>query len=94
MWKNLLAVTTAAGLCVAVAGHADAQRFGMMGAGHGAHTGFTATSRMHPAATRGPMMARAPMRGPAFRPPGWSHGRKVGWHCRVGTRGCIPPGLR
>jgi hypothetical protein len=28
------------------------------------------------------------------RPPGWSEGRKTGWNCRVGTRGCIPPGQR
>lgn len=38
--------------------------------------------------------ARAQVRGPGFRPPGWNHGRKTGWNCRVGTRGCIPPGLR
>jgi hypothetical protein len=97
MWKNLLAVTVAIGVSVAVTGAADAQRLGMGTSGHGmasAHTGFSTTSRMSPIATRGPMMARAQVRGPSFRPPGWSHGRKVGWHCRVGTRGCIPPGLR
>jgi hypothetical protein len=36
---------------------------------------------------------------PAFaqatrQPPGWSRGRKTGWRCTVGTRGCVPPGLR
>ena len=45
-------------------------------------------------ATRMHAGVHAQMRGPAVRPPGWSHGRKVGWNCRVGTRGCIPPGLR
>jgi hypothetical protein len=97
MWKNLLATTAAVGFCAAVIGPADAQRLGMGTGGHGmasAHTGFSSTSRMSPMATRGPMTAQAQMRGPAVRPPGWSHGRKVGWHCRVGTRGCIPPGLR
>lgn len=97
MWRNLLATAAAVGFCVAVAGPADAQRSGMGMSGHGmasAHTGFSTSSRMSPMATHRPMMARAQMHGPAFRPPGWSHGRKVGWHCRVGTRGCIPPGLR
>src|SRR5262245_41776824 len=97
MWKNLLAVTAAAGLAVAVAGHADAQRSGIGATGHGnasAHTGFTAASRMTAGGTRGALTARSHVRGPMFRPPGWSHGRKVGWHCRVGARGCIPPGLR
>lgn len=27
-------------------------------------------------------------------PPGWSKGKKKGWGCRPGTRGCVPPGLR
>jgi hypothetical protein len=27
-------------------------------------------------------------------PPGWSRGKKVGWRCRLGARGCVPPGLR
>jgi hypothetical protein len=49
---------------------------------------------MTTARTRAGMNARAQTRGPEFRPHGWSHGRKTGWHCRVGTRGCIPPGLR
>ena len=33
-------------------------------------------------------------RGPNFRPHGWSEGKKKGWDCRVGSRGCKPPGLR
>jgi hypothetical protein len=33
-------------------------------------------------------------RGPNFRPYGWSQGKKKGWDCRVGSRGCKPPGLR
>jgi hypothetical protein len=28
------------------------------------------------------------------QPPGWSHGKKKGWGCTPGTRGCVPPGLR
>ena len=100
MWKNLLAVAAAAGLAVAVAGHADAQRAqrsGVGATGHGiasAHTGFTASSRMTAGRTRGALTARGRVRGPMLRPSGWSHGRKVGWHCRVGAPGCIPPGLR
>ena len=39
--------------------------------------------------TRAGFNARASARGPAFTPPGWRHGRKVGW--RGGNR---PPGLR
>ncbi len=27
-------------------------------------------------------------------PPGWSQGKKKGWHCAVGTANCKPPGLR
>ena len=38
--------------------------------------------------------ARAQARGPRFTPPGWRHGKKTGWHCRLGTQGCVPPGLR
>jgi hypothetical protein len=97
MLRTLFAITAAAGLSVAVAGHADARRFDMGPTGHGianAHTGFGAAGRMHAFRAREALSARASVRDPMFRPPGWSHGRKVGWHCRVGTRGCIPPGLR
>ncbi len=97
MWRNLLVLTAAAaGLSIAVASNADAQRIG--GSGHGGATvgmqsGVNA-GRMTTGRTRTGLNARAQARGPGFRPPGWSHGRKVGWHCRVGARGCIPPGLR
>jgi hypothetical protein len=26
-------------------------------------------------------------------PPGWSHGNKIGWGCKPGSSGCMPPGL-
>jgi hypothetical protein len=96
MWKNLLVVAAAAAaLSIAVAGNADAQRMGMGARGGTSFTNVGVNAgRMTTAPTRAGMNARAQVRGPAFRPPGWSHGRKVGWHCRVGTRGCIPPGLR
>jgi hypothetical protein len=98
MWTNLLIVTVAAaGLSVAAANNADAQRTGIGtrgGANIGANVRVNAPSRMATVGTRAGLTARAQARGPAFRPPGWSHGRKTGWHCRVGTRGCIPPGLR
>jgi hypothetical protein len=105
MWRNLLVLTAAAGLSIVVAGNADAQRGGMgmghggmgMGAsggasvhsnvGAGVRTGTTIHSRTS-------LGARAQARGPGFRPPGWSHGRKTGWHCRVGASTCTPPGLR
>jgi len=101
MWRNLLVMTlAAAGLSIAVASNADAQRMGGMGAGAqggtsvGANVGVNAPSRTARVGTRSTLSARAQARGPMIRPPGWSHGRKTGWHCRVGTRGCIPPGLR
>jgi hypothetical protein len=28
------------------------------------------------------------------QPPGWSRGKKKGWRCTPGTRGCAPPGLQ
>jgi hypothetical protein len=90
MLRSLIVVSLAAmGLSIA-AGNADAQRMGpgMHGrAGVGAHMGGMAGPRAG-------LSARAQARGPAFRPHGWSEGRKVGWNCRVGARGCIPPGLR
>jgi len=97
MWRNLLVVTAAAGLSIAVASDADAQRMGVGaqgGAGVGANVGINAPSRMARIGTRSTLNARAQARSPTVRPPGWSHGRKTGWHCRVGTRGCMPPGLR
>jgi len=97
MWKHLATTAAAAGLCIAVAGNADAQRtsVGMQGrASVNANAGVTHSSRMTASHTRASMTARAQARGPHFTPSGWSHGRKIGWNCRVGTRGCIPPGLR
>jgi hypothetical protein len=92
MLRNLLILTTAAAaLSVAAPVNADAQR---ITAGADARVGVNAHSRMATTRTRAALHARAQARGPEFRPPGWSHGRKTGWHCRVGTRGCIPPGLR
>ncbi len=105
MWRNMLVLAAAAGLCIAVAGNAGAQRIGagaqgganvgaQGGANVNANVGGVNAGRMTTARTRAGMNARAQTRGPEFRPHGWSHGRKTGWHCRVGTRGCIPPGLR
>jgi hypothetical protein len=56
--------------------------------GSGASAGFTSnvSQRMN---TRAGFNSRAHVRGPTFRPPGWRHGRKVGWH-----GGRRPPGLR
>ena len=87
----------AAGLSIAAANNADAQRMGIGAQGStnvGANVGVNAASRRAIVGTRAGLTARAQARGPALRPPGWSHGRKTGWHCRVGARGCIPPGLR
>ncbi len=90
MWRNLFVMTAAAaGLSVAIAADAGAaQRMGMHG-GSNVHAtvGVAAPSRT----TIG---TRSMARGPAVRPHGWSEGRKTGWHCRVGARTCIPPGLR
>lgn len=90
MWKRLLIMTaTAAGLSAAIAVNADAQRINM-----GTQTSTHVNSRMATTHARVGVNARAQVRGPEFRPRGWSHGRKTGWHCRVGARGCVPPGLR
>jgi hypothetical protein len=97
MWNKILATIAAGGCCIAFASDADAQRMGMgmsQHAGFGAQTSFHASSRMATIGTRSAFTSRAQMRGPHFTPEGWSHGRKVGWHCRLGTHGCIPPGLR
>jgi hypothetical protein len=34
------------------------------------------------------------IRAPSRTPHGWSEGRKTGWGCKPGARGCKPPGLR
>ncbi len=104
MWRKLVVISaTAVGVSVAVASTADARMAGIgvhSGAGVGmhrgasVHAGFNAGTRISPVRTRAALQARAQMRGPRFTPPGWRHGRKVGWHCTVGARGCIPPGLR
>ena len=93
MLRNLLIMTTAAAaLSVAAAADADA---GMGAAARlRANVGVNAHSHMAIARTSAGIHARAQVRGPQFTPHGWSQGRKTGWHCRVGTRGCIPPGLR
>src|SRR5262249_9568077 len=91
MLRNLAMMMVAvAGLSIAAAGSAGAQR---MGAGA---TADLSSSRMQTVSVHRHASAttRAHVRGPEFRPHGWSEGRKVGWHCRVGTRGCTPPGLR
>ncbi len=88
MWKKLLVISVAiAGLSVAAAVNADARSMGMRGDADVGFQGRFTTGRAD-------FNARAEERGPHFRPHGWSEGRKTGWHCRVGTRGCIPPGLR
>ena len=94
MWRNLpVVMVTAAGLSIAAVGSADAQSMGAQGrANVGANVRVNAVNRMATANTRAALSARA--QATSVRPPGWSHGRKTGWHCRVGTRGCIPPGLR
>jgi hypothetical protein len=81
MRKNLLLVAmAAAGLALATVGTADARMVGGTGHGYSAYTGVsTRVMTTH---------------GPRFTPRGWSHGRKVGWNCHVGSRGCVPPGLR
>jgi hypothetical protein len=98
MWRNVFVVTlAAAGLSLAVAGDAGAQRMGVGaqgGANVGANVRANAPNRMARVGTRSSLTAQAQVQRPTMRPPGWSHGRKTGWHCRVGTRGCTPPGLR
>jgi hypothetical protein len=96
MWRNLLVITVAAaGLSIAAASNADAQRIGTQDrANFNANAGVNAPSRTATTRTHDSMTARAQARGPEFRPHGWNEGRKTGWNCRVGARGCIPPGLR
>src|SRR3981189_4012397 len=93
-WRKLLITTAAvAGVLGMVTGNTDAREMG-----------YGSRARVHPNAavnhnarvtvrTRADFNARAQVRtrGTEFRPPGWSHGRKTGWNCRVGTHGCIPP---
>jgi len=82
MRKNLLLVATAAaGLSLATVGTADARMISGTGHGYSAHHSGV-SNRV------------TTMHGPRSTPPGWSHGRKVGWNCHVGSRGCVPPGLR
>ena len=88
MWKQLVVISAAAAaLSIAVAADADARGMGMRG-----DAGFSFQDRAMTG--RAGFDARAEVREPQFRPHGWSEGRKTGWHCRVGTHGCIPPGLR
>ncbi len=96
MWRKVLITSVAvAGLSLAAAVNADAQRMGA-GAQGGARmsTGAGGDRVAMSERTRTGFSARAQSRGPHFTPPGWSHGKKTGWHCRVGAAGCKPPGLR
>jgi len=88
-WRKLLITTAAvAGVLGMVTVNTDARE---MGYGSRASVRANAGVTVHNARTRADLNARAQVR---TRPPGWSHGRKTGWHCRVGASGCIPPGLR
>ncbi len=86
MRRTLLAMCAAAAGLSLAATVADAR-----GMGAGIH-GSAGVGVMHSHANA--MVGARAQVGPHFRPPGWSHGRKTGWHCRVGASGCIPPGLR
>jgi hypothetical protein len=66
-----------------------------MGADFGARSSFNArASNMAIIHSRTALGSRGEVREPGFRPPGWGRGRKIGWHCRVGARTCVPAGLR
>ena len=95
MRRYLLLLTAAVGLPLAMAGATEARPMMGMGAGIGVGSSFNArASNMAIIHSRTTLRSRAEVREPGFRPPGWSHGRKIGWHCHVGTRSCRPPGLR
>jgi hypothetical protein len=92
--RRLLVLTAALGLSLALAGATQAR---MMGAGadvgvrSNVDVGASHTATIH---SRTGLSARGEVREPGFRPPGWSEGKKKGWHCRVGASTCVPPGLR
>ena len=92
-WRKLL-ITTAAfvGMSGMAAVNADAASYGASSSTR-VSTSVHSTRMMH---NRADFRARAQVhvRGPDVRPPGWSHGRKTGWHCTPGRSGCMPPGLR
>jgi hypothetical protein len=89
MRKSLVVGTTAIALAMAFAIASDAFAKGSGGVGGGPPGG-------------GPPGFNSPGRQVGFastnRPPGWSHGQKRGWlrgNCKtIGSRNCIPPGLR
>ena len=94
MWRKLL-ITTAvvAGVFGMATVNTDARemRFGARSSANvKVHTGVHAQHGRVNARTHSDFNARAQVR----TPPGWSHGTKRGWNCHLGTRGCIPPGLR
>jgi hypothetical protein len=97
MWRMLLiTAASAVGVCLSVT-VGEAQHVGVginEGANVHANAGIHGRSHMMTSRTRTSFSAHARARGPEFRPHGWSEGRKTGWHCRVGSHGCIPPGLR
>ena len=94
MWRKLLITSVAAaGLSFAVA-DVHAQNMGVRDQGGAT---VNASTHRHGITThsRAALHARAQARGPETTPPGWRHGRKVGWHCGSPPRpGCKPPGLR
>jgi len=94
MWRKLLITSvTAVGLSFAVA-DVQAQNIGV-GAQGGANINASTHRHAVTTNTRAGLHARAQVRGPQSTPPGWRHGRKVGWHCGSPPRpGCKPPGLR
>jgi hypothetical protein len=94
MWRKLLFTSVAAaGMSLAVAGaHAESMSVGAQGGAN-----VNASTHKHGITThsRAALHARAQVRGPQTTPPGWRHGKKVGWHCGSPPRpGCKPPGLR
>jgi hypothetical protein len=82
--RNGIPIAGAVLLSLCLIGSAEARPGGVgVGASAGANV---SAAHMN---TRAGFSARANARGPAFTPPGWRHGRKVGWHGRS-----RPPGLR
>jgi hypothetical protein len=98
--RQLLTLGTALGLSLALAaGAVAAGERAQGGANVSAGTGGTMVSGKVRAGTSTHTRVRettgsgVTTRGPGFRPHGWSEGRKTGWHCRVGSANCKPPGL-
>lgn len=85
IYDKTIAAALAAGIVLAASSSAFAKGPGGGHAANGASNGQAAFGFASPGKKTG---------WTGTNPPGWSHGKKKGWNCVVGSDNCKPPGLQ